>query len=138
MNTPTVFPAPLRPGDLIRFVSPASAPSRDDVEWSADLLRGMGYAVDCGRNAFNKLNYLAGTDDERLADLDEAMRDPKVRAIFATKGGKGSFVSPTGSISLLPGATRSSSWGSPTSPRSTWRCCGMGQRARCPARRCAR
>jgi muramoyltetrapeptide carboxypeptidase len=91
MNTPTVFPAPLRPGDLIRFVSPASAPNRDHVEWSADLLRGMGYAVDYGRNAFNKLNYLAGTDDERLADLDEAMRDPKVRAIFATKGGKGSF-----------------------------------------------
>jgi len=91
MNTPTVFPAPLRPGDLIRFVSPASAPNRDDVEWSADLLRGMGYAVDFGHNAFNKLNYLAGTDDERLADLNDALRDLKVRAIFATKGGKGSF-----------------------------------------------
>ena len=87
----TVFPAPLRPGDLIRFVSPASTPARDDVEASADLLRSMGNAVDFGPNAFNKLNYLAGTDDERLADLNDALRDPKVRAIFATKGGKGSY-----------------------------------------------
>jgi len=92
MNSPAIaFPPPLRPGDLIRFVSPASSPAREGVEASADLLRGMGYAVDFGRNAFNKLNYLAGTDDERLADLNDALRDPGVRAIFATKGGKGSY-----------------------------------------------
>lgn len=87
----TVFPPPLRPGDLIRFVSPASTPSRDEVEETADALRAMGYAVDFGANAFNKLNYLAGTDEQRLGDLNDALRDPKVRAIFATKGGKGSY-----------------------------------------------
>jgi muramoyltetrapeptide carboxypeptidase len=51
----------------------------------------MGYRVDFGPNAFNKLNYLAGTDEERLGDLNEALRDPNVRAIFATRGGKGSY-----------------------------------------------
>jgi muramoyltetrapeptide carboxypeptidase len=86
-----VFPAPLRPGDLIRFVSPASTPPRDEVEESAEYLRGLGYAVDLGPNAFNKLNYLAGTDEERVGDLNEALRDPVVRAIFATRGGKGSY-----------------------------------------------
>lgn len=86
-----VFPAPLRPGDLIRFVSPASSAPRDEVEASADVLRGMGYEVDFGRNAFNRLNYLAGTDEERLADLNAAFRDPAVRAIFAARGGKGSY-----------------------------------------------
>lgn len=91
LPTPMVFPAQLRPGDLIRFVSPASAASREDVEASAAYLRQMGYAVDFGVNAFNKLNYLAGTDDERLADLNAAIRDPAVRAIFATGGGKGSY-----------------------------------------------
>jgi len=87
----TAFSPPLRPGDLIRFVSPASTPPRDEVEETADALRGMGYAVDFGPNAFNKLNYLAGTDEERLSDLNEALRDPLVRAIFATRGGKGSY-----------------------------------------------
>lgn len=86
-----LFPVPLRPGDLIRFVSPASSAPRAEVEESAELLRGLGYAVDFGPNAFNKLNYLAGTDEERLADLNGALRDPKVRAIFATRGGKGSY-----------------------------------------------
>ena len=86
-----IFPAPLRPGDLIRFVSPASSAPRDEVEGTAELLRRMGYAVDFGRNAFNRLNYLAGTDAERLADLNEALGDPRVRAIFATRGGKGSY-----------------------------------------------
>jgi len=90
MITP-VSPTPLRPGDLIRFVSPASTPPRDEVDESAEYLRGLGYAVDFGPNAFNKLNYLAGSDDERLSDLNDALRDPKVRAIFATRGGKGSY-----------------------------------------------
>lgn len=90
-NPAIVFPPPLRPGDLIRFVSPASTPPRDEVEETADALRAMGYAVDFGPNAFNKLNYLAGTDEERLGDLNEALRDPAVRAIFATRGGKGSY-----------------------------------------------
>ncbi len=85
------MPAPLQPGDKIRFVSPASTPNRNDVEASAELLRGWGFRVDFGPNAFRKLNYLAGTDEERLSDFNEALRDPDVRGIFATRGGKGSY-----------------------------------------------
>lgn len=86
-----VMPRPLAPGDLIRFVSPASSPDRADVEASARLLEGWGFRVDFGPNAFNRLNYLAGTDEERLSDLNAALRDPDVRAILATRGGKGSY-----------------------------------------------
>ena len=85
------MPAPLQPGDKIRFVSPASTPNRDDVEASAELLERWGFRVDFGANAFRELNYLAGTDEERLFDLNSALRDPDVRAIFATRGGKGSY-----------------------------------------------
>src|SRR5262249_46363076 len=42
-------------------------------------------------NAFRVEDYLAGTDEERLADLNAALRDPEVRAIFATRGGKGAY-----------------------------------------------
>jgi len=91
MDMKLATPAPLRPGDKIRFVSPASTPSRDAVEASAELLRGWGFEVDFGSNAFRKLHYLAGTDEERLSDFNEALRDPRVRAIFATRGGKGSY-----------------------------------------------
>jgi muramoyltetrapeptide carboxypeptidase len=84
-------PALLQPGDKIRFVSPASTPDRDAVEASAELLRSWGFQVDFGPNAFRKVNYLAGTDEERLSDFNDALRDPEVRAIFATRGGKGSY-----------------------------------------------
>lgn len=84
-------PAPLRAGDRVRFVSPASTPDRAAVEKAADTLRGWGLVVDFGPNAFQKSHYLAGTDDERLSDLNGALADPEVRAIFATRGGKGSY-----------------------------------------------
>lgn len=84
-------PRPLETGDLIRFVSPASTPDRSEVEASAAIVEGWGFKVDIGENAFEKVNYLAGTDEQRLSDLNGAIRDPRVRAIFATRGGKGSY-----------------------------------------------
>jgi muramoyltetrapeptide carboxypeptidase len=61
------------------------------VERAAELLRRWDFEVDFGAHTFEKFHYLAGTDEQRLADLNEAIRDPSVRAIFATRGGKGSY-----------------------------------------------
>ncbi|WFU07833.1 LD-carboxypeptidase [Rhizobium sp. CB3090] len=84
-------PPLLRPGDKIRFVSPASPPDRGLILKQVEILRGWGLDVDFGEHAFCKHGYLAGTDEERLADFNAALRDPEVRAIFATRGGKGSY-----------------------------------------------
>ncbi len=81
----------LRPGDLVRFVSPASRPDPEGIERRAAVLRGWGLAVEVAPHAFDKLGYLAGTDDDRLADLTAALLDPAVRAVLATRGGKGSY-----------------------------------------------
>lgn len=86
-----LMPPPLRPGDKVRFVSPASSPEKDKVLRNAEILKGWGLDVDFGEHAFSKWSYLAGTDEERLADLNAAFRDPEVRAIFTTRGGKGSY-----------------------------------------------
>lgn len=88
--------APLRPrrlraGDKVRLVSPASPPDRDGVLQTARVLQGWGLDVDFGDNVYRRYGYLAGTDEERLADLNAALRDPTVRAIVATRGGKGSY-----------------------------------------------
>jgi muramoyltetrapeptide carboxypeptidase len=50
-----------------------------------------GLSVDYGQYVFNQMGYLAGTDEERLADLNAAFRDEEVRAVFATRGGKGAY-----------------------------------------------
>jgi muramoyltetrapeptide carboxypeptidase len=87
-------PAPLRSGDVVRFVSPASPPTEEGVAHATEILRSWGLRVQLARNVFSRcprLDYLAGTDEERLADFNEALRDPEVRAIIATRGGKGAY-----------------------------------------------
>lgn len=91
LNNEASVPFKLTPGDKVRFVSPASTPDRKAVLMRAEILRSWGLEVDFGEHAFKKVAYLAGTDEERLADFNTALRDPEIRAIFATRGGKGSY-----------------------------------------------
>lgn len=86
-----LFPAKLKWGDKIRFVSPASTPEKATILQHADDLRDLGFQVDFGTHAFDESGFYAGTHDERLADLNEALRDPGVRAIVAARGGRGSY-----------------------------------------------
>lgn len=81
----------LKAGDLIRYVSPASTPERETTLKRAEAVEALGFKVDFGPNAFSKYAWMAGTDEERISDLNAAIRDPQVRAIFATRGGKGSY-----------------------------------------------
>lgn len=86
-----LIPPPLRAGDKVRFVSPASPADREAVLHGARTLEAWGLKVDFGAHAFGRHAYLAGTDDERLSDFNAALADPSVRAIIATRGGKGSY-----------------------------------------------
>jgi muramoyltetrapeptide carboxypeptidase len=82
----------LREGDRVKVVSPASPPDREEVACGVSLLESWGLNVELGAHVFDKLgHYLAGTDHDRLADINDAIRDPGVRAIFSTRGGKGAY-----------------------------------------------
>jgi muramoyltetrapeptide carboxypeptidase len=86
------MPPRLRRGDCVRLVSPASPPDRTLVARGAEILAEWGLRVEIGTHAFDRMgHYLAGRDEDRLEDVNEALRDPAVRAIFATRGGKGSY-----------------------------------------------
>ena len=52
----------------------------------ASILESWGLRVELGKHVFSQVGYLAGADEERLADMNEALRDEGVRAIFATRG----------------------------------------------------
>jgi muramoyltetrapeptide carboxypeptidase len=86
-----LLPERLRTGDLVAVVSPASAlddPSRLDA--GVRYLQGLGYRVTVGENVGRRSGYLAGTDEERAADLNAMFRNRSVRAIFCLRGGYGS------------------------------------------------
>jgi muramoyltetrapeptide carboxypeptidase len=86
-----ILPAKLQPGDRVRLVSPASTPTRKGVEHCMQIMRSWGLRPEIGDHVFDEYGYLAGKDEDRLADMNDAIRDPGVRAVIATRGGKGAY-----------------------------------------------
>ena len=83
-----VRPPMLRPGDRVRVIAPGSSPDAR-LARGIEILSGFGLRVELGAHVNDKVGYLAGTDQARLADLNAAFRDPGVRGIFAARGGYG-------------------------------------------------
>src|SRR4051794_22378181 len=88
---PSVRSPRLCPGDRVRIVSPASPPGRDGVARGVEVFTSWGLQVELGEHVFDQWGYMAGRDEDRAADLNDAFRDPGVRAIIATRGGKGAY-----------------------------------------------
>lgn len=85
------YPAFLQPGNKIAMVSVAGRVSRERVGKAIKLLEDEKFVVGIGPHAFDSFHLFAGTDEDRAADMQSAMDDPEVKAIFFTRGGYGSF-----------------------------------------------
>jgi len=85
----TLNPPILRPGDRIGVVAPAGPPRRRALEAGIAVLEGRGFQVVRGRHLFDRQAYLAGSDADRLADLNGMLRDPGLRAVWFARGGYG-------------------------------------------------
>jgi muramoyltetrapeptide carboxypeptidase len=89
-SKPPVRPPKLKPGSRIGLIAPGGPLlERDDLTRAEDLCRALGYEPVLGQNAYRRHGYLAGTDDERLADLNSALRDQSLDAIWCIRGGYG-------------------------------------------------
>lgn len=85
-----IKPPALKKGDVIGIISPASPLSTvEKITKGAEYLERLGYRVKLGKNIHNVYGYLAGTDEERVADIHEMFSDKHVKAIFALRGGYG-------------------------------------------------
>jgi muramoyltetrapeptide carboxypeptidase len=87
--------APIRPpgltrGSRVALVAPAGPLlERDDLTRAEALCRALGYEPQLGPNTAQRYGYFAGTDEQRLTDLNDALRDPDVSAIWCIRGGYG-------------------------------------------------
>jgi len=82
----------IRPGSLIRIVSPAGAISSPEVlESMVSRLREEGYEVETGSHSLGCHFQYSGTDEERLVDLQEALDDRKTAVILSSRGGYGTI-----------------------------------------------
>lgn len=84
--------AALRKGDKVGIVAPASRAGGPHVVASAErLVREMGFVPVIGDNVLSIRGYMAGSDEQRLSDLNGFIADESIRGIFCITGGYGSL-----------------------------------------------
>lgn len=91
MNDTLIRPAYLKAGDTVAIVAPSGIlKNRDrEVQQAVDLLKEWGLNAIVGEHVFSKADHFAGTDEERCEDLQKAMDDPTISAIWCARGGYG-------------------------------------------------
>ncbi len=83
---------PLPPGGTIGIFSPSSPVEPDRLKRGISYLESKGFRTITTKSCHASLAYLAGTGRERASDLMQLINDPKVDAVFATRGGFGSMM----------------------------------------------
>ncbi|SHF41513.1 muramoyltetrapeptide carboxypeptidase [Mariniphaga anaerophila] len=84
-----IIPPYLNPGDKIRIVSPAGKVKEEFVLPAVEWLLDKGYRVELGRHVFDSHFQFAGTDQQRLEDLQTALDDSETSAVICSRGGYG-------------------------------------------------
>jgi muramoyltetrapeptide carboxypeptidase len=89
-SKPLVRPLRLARGSRIALVAPAGPLlERDDLIRAETLCRALDYEPVPSPHAGGHYGYFSGTDEERLADLNGALRDPAIDAVWCLRGGYG-------------------------------------------------
>lgn len=87
-----IFPKSLKKGDRIAIISPAGSVDEAQLQNGLKILKSNGYETVLGRHVYTKFsngyNY-AGTEKERISDLNWALNDSEISAIWASRGGYG-------------------------------------------------
>ncbi len=86
-----VRPPYLKKGDTIMILAPAGKINdKKGLDAGIELANHWGLVVFFGNHLLSRDNSFAGTDEERLEDLQNALDDPGIKAIWAARGGYGS------------------------------------------------
>lgn len=89
-KTKVLKPAALKKGDTIGLVCPAySAFVKEDVQVTIESLEVLGFKVKKGEHIFDRYGYLAGSDEDRAADINKMFADKSINGIMAMHGGWG-------------------------------------------------
>jgi muramoyltetrapeptide carboxypeptidase len=79
----------LKAGQTVAVLSTARKLRPEDISSSFLVLEDWGLKVKPGRHLYAESGQFAGTDEQRLEDLQEALDDPGISAIICARGGYG-------------------------------------------------
>jgi muramoyltetrapeptide carboxypeptidase len=88
-HAPERRPSVLRSGDAVALVSPAGPVDAAKVDAAVEVLTSWGLKPRVYPHALGRDSFYAGTDEDRLADLNHALADPEIRAVLCNRGGYG-------------------------------------------------
>ncbi|HEX6041677.1 LD-carboxypeptidase [Longimicrobium sp.] len=86
-----IVPPKLEAGARVALVAAAGPIPEGGVERAMERVRSVGWEPVAGQNCRGRRGYLAGSDAERAADLNAALRDPQIRAVWFLRGGYGTM-----------------------------------------------
>src|SRR5699024_7645152 len=84
-----IKPPILQEGDTIGIVSLGSPLDRNIINERIRTIENMGFKVVVGKHVYDQNGFLAGTDQERAADLMAMFENTDVKMILPTRGGVG-------------------------------------------------
>jgi muramoyltetrapeptide carboxypeptidase len=84
-----IWPKRLSPGDTVMLIAPAGPPEREQVMRFKDHIEQRGYKVKMRDDMFDVEGYLAGSDQRRADEFNEAFADPEVDGVLCVRGGYG-------------------------------------------------
>ena len=84
-----IRPNRLQQGDLVGVVALSSPVKQEQIASKLEILEELGLRYILGDTVAARDGYLAGTDEDRLNDFHNMVRDPEVKAIFGIRGGYG-------------------------------------------------
>ena len=84
-----IYPPILSSGDKVAIVAPAGRISDNDLESAMERFQKWGLKIEIGSHVFDGYNFFSANDEGRLSDLQKALDDESVRAIFCARGGYG-------------------------------------------------
>jgi muramoyltetrapeptide carboxypeptidase len=85
------IPSYLRTGDTVALVAPAGQIEPAQIASAIRIIELWGLKVVLGKNIYSKHFNFSGTDKQRAEDLQEALDNPKIKAVFCARGGYGAL-----------------------------------------------
>lgn len=89
-STSLTAPPFLQPGDYIGIVAPARKILAEELEPAIYQLEKWGFKIKLSDHINSAFHQFAGTDEERLSDVQQMLDDREIKAIIAVRGGYGS------------------------------------------------
>ncbi|MBN8701554.1 MAG: LD-carboxypeptidase [Bacteroidetes bacterium] len=86
-----IIPPFLKKNDTIVIVAPARKVTKAELSPAIKTIQSWGLKVVLSKNLFEEKNQFSGTDEQRTKDLQDALDNKNIKAIFCARGGYGTL-----------------------------------------------